>query len=498
MTDFIDKSFRACIIGSIIFIFALAYSFQAYADTHEKIAQVNDIPIYLSDITSQLERTNKSSSTIEEQKSIADLVSKIESVIHDQQEERYHITPDAAEVQREWKEYEPMLKKISDRLRPRLQLTYEALTKVYDKGEDADQVYNELLKDSDLSPESWKQALTYYKSDTRRESLKRQLDQQNLGWDMPLPHFKRDVIEKEMNKVIDKQLIQADPIFAYFKKILPDYYISWDLFGKEYKDEKVDALVYIRNSRDAWWRSIYQQSDIIIIDNRYQKAKSIVLAKPPERVQQEMAQLRIKYAQPVPHLLPTTNDYNVYKSPPKMPVFDKQNVQHLIDTIEEPQHAMILKVGFFGSHMKRTLSKLDGFNLLIQALNKTKIGTLRWFLIQSVLGFSDYDNPDVDNNYWMRAYQEIFNSINLANTPQKMKFCIRVSEMLCTEYLYTLGQTKPYCVKFFSKHGNPINNSKLRILQKATIPSIGQGQLTMFKRKRNSSLLSLNFFKKVK
>lgn len=112
--------------------------------------------------------------------------------------------------------------------------------------------------------------------------------------------------------------------------------------------------------------------------------------------------------------------------PPKMPIFDVQEIQQLTNTIEEPQHVMLLKIGYFDRHVKHPYPTQLGYFVLTNALNKTKVGTLRWFLLQSVCGFGAFHAPDVLNDYGRDAYQAIFDNAALATTPRE-QYVVRQS-----------------------------------------------------------------------
>ena len=88
--------------------------------------------------------------------------------------------------------------------------------------------------------------------------------------------------------------------------------------------------------------------------------------------------------------------------------FDAAAVQTLLDRIERPREAMILKVVYFQRHSPRSLPAVDGFALLENAIAGAPPGSRRWFLLQNVRGYAAFRAPDVPVGNGLDAYRLIF------------------------------------------------------------------------------------------
>lgn len=96
---------------------------------------------------------------------------------------------------------------------------------------------------------------------------------------------------------------------------------------------------------------------------------------------------------------------------PEMPAaFDAATVQKLIDSIEKPPNAMILRSGYFVGHRNQAFPIGDGFLLLQQAADKEPGDTKRWFVLQYTLAFALFRLPRVSGSadIGFTAYDALF------------------------------------------------------------------------------------------
>lgn len=361
--------------GLILLLAVLAISVTLYSPKlaksdqvkeNEKIAIVNGKDILLKDIQVSLDQVKDTlrsrnggapvdkdkSALLEIQKNVEthNLYLKIDTIITDQQIKRFQITVSDKDLHEMWQKYAPAFKKLTVETKKDLVLLSEVLNEVYEEGKDPNKVYEEILSSTTTSKESWKASLYYYKSPKRRTELKAQLKKENIVMSEDGANFKDTVTHIKLDKEIDKRLQKADPEFAYFKKILPNYYVPWDMPEKGLSGEKSDAFTYIRYAREEWWHELYQRSNITILDKKYQEALDTLLADPPKLAKQQLKQLKRDYDSQIQQ--PKTDVQPTPGTPPKMPVFDAQEVRQLTNTIEEPQHAMLLKIGYFYRHIE--------------------------------------------------------------------------------------------------------------------------------------------------
>lgn len=109
------------------------------------------------------------------------------------------------------------------------------------------------------------------------------------------------------------------------------------------------------------------------------------------------------------------------RAAPVMPSsFDKATVQNLIDNIEMSGNAPILKVGYFNVRKPQVLPMREGYDLIVQAVEKEPKGTKRWFLLQQVRAWGGVRLP-VENeedgkrrNASFQVYAGLFDKADLA------------------------------------------------------------------------------------
>ena len=101
--------------------------------------------------------------------------------------------------------------------------------------------------------------------------------------------------------------------------------------------------------------------------------------------------------------------------PPQMPpVWDRPTVLGLIENIDKPQNASILKIGYFARRGKPTLATIDGFAMLKDVIDHEGTGSRRWFLLQQVAGFAAFRATDVPLEEGFRAYADLFDHASQA------------------------------------------------------------------------------------
>jgi len=94
---------------------------------------------------------------------------------------------------------------------------------------------------------------------------------------------------------------------------------------------------------------------------------------------------------------------------PEMPVtFDAATVQKLIDGIEKPPSAMILRSGYFMRRGAHPLATEEGFVLLQKAAEKEPGDGKRWFVLQSTLAFAAFRVPGGRPDEGFAAYTAVF------------------------------------------------------------------------------------------
>ena len=104
---------------------------------------------------------------------------------------------------------------------------------------------------------------------------------------------------------------------------------------------------------------------------------------------------------------------------PQFPAtFDRATVQQLLDAIDQPQNASILKVGYFLRRGQPALPVSEGYELLNATLQAEKIGSDKWFQLQNLRAFTAVRLPDADSSDGLAAYDAIFDAAKTATSPQ--------------------------------------------------------------------------------
>ena len=95
---------------------------------------------------------------------------------------------------------------------------------------------------------------------------------------------------------------------------------------------------------------------------------------------------------------------------PRLPAqLDGATLQKLLNTIEKPQIASALKVGYFGGRANaQSLPVADSFELLKAALKKEPVASKRWFWLQNVRGWAAFRCREISPDEGYLAYSELF------------------------------------------------------------------------------------------
>ena len=224
--------------------------------------------------------------------------------------------------------------------------------------------------------------------------------------------FEKRWKQKLLFEQVDHTLAKNDPIFAYFKKLLPNYYSMWDLNNIPLSGDEIDAELYLPFIRWTWQNEQYRKTEIVIYDKAYKDVTNSLAQQFSPQTNTAIQKTREKYIALTDE--DPNYDLNTYfKMPSKMPVLDTKEVKHLIETIDKPHHAAILKKGYFAADIDHPY-KISEF--LLDAIRKTSKGSLRWFALLSTEGYADFNMRTIFyGKEW--SYNEIFDNLIFARTP---------------------------------------------------------------------------------
>jgi hypothetical protein len=99
---------------------------------------------------------------------------------------------------------------------------------------------------------------------------------------------------------------------------------------------------------------------------------------------------------------------------PKTPTFDQSTVQKMLSSIDEGHNYPLLKVWYFGGHVRSSFPAIKGFGTLKSTLDKQEMGTLHWFQLESIKGFAAFHIYGIPTNDGYDAYGLIFDGSFLA------------------------------------------------------------------------------------
>lgn len=425
-----------CILITLLLVtFATQASFAAHIEPDEKVASVNgtsifykDVQVKASDIKTQLlfmygkatlPNIDAKVFSIKTTQERSGLLDKARDIISHQKLRQLHIVFNVGQFETAWEKFkkDQNLDKTAQKMRSSSIAVYNALNEVYEKGEDPDKVYQQVLSKKEMSRKQWQLYLKRYNTSENRKKLKKSFSQIGISFLRSSKQFYRNIWNRKMlYKNIDPILSKGDPIFAYFKKILPHYYTSWDLNNVPISGDEIDAEDYLPIVRRQWEDRNYQSAKVMIYDERFEGSLKPLKDTLPRRLLEKRNKIRLKYIA----LNAGDPNYDVntfFKLPSKMPVFDKNEVEYLIKTITKPQHAMILKSGYFGSNMKHPYPSLDGVDVLMKSKGQISKGSLHWFILLSTQGYAEFNTPNLVSYGKETYYNDIFKSIPFAHTP---------------------------------------------------------------------------------
>jgi hypothetical protein len=131
-------------------------------------------------------------------------------------------------------------------------------------------------------------------------------------------------------------------------------------------------------------------------------------------------------AAPLPPVAMTMGEEVQKKRLPLPTNFDRETVQNLLNDIEKPQSASILKVGYFLRRDQSELPTSEGYSLLNDAINQTSVGSNRWFRLQNLKAFAAFRILGVSPSEGLTAYSAIFTQA-LAASKSKSDYQLRQS-----------------------------------------------------------------------
>lgn len=96
-------------------------------------------------------------------------------------------------------------------------------------------------------------------------------------------------------------------------------------------------------------------------------------------------------------------------APVQMPdTYNREAVEQLIGQVDKPSAMRALKIGYFMNRTRHPLPVQEGFLLIRNAAAQEKIGTNRWFSLNSVVGFAAFRLPKPAINDGFAAYNALF------------------------------------------------------------------------------------------
>jgi hypothetical protein len=206
------------------------------------------------------------------------LAERLRSIIFEKQKARLRVNVDETEVYERWGtlkkevDFDEAIKQQRQMIEPLLL----ALKAVYEKKEDRDAVYRNLLADK-MTVQQWEIHLNYYRTPERRKILEDALKQtcedlRKLDKGTRIG-IRAMLVNEKMNQAIDQEIMKTDSQFVKFKALLRE-------------DEKSDNLrsrasQYINSKRKDWWRDQYSKAKIQVKDDRFQDIVNRLLPSDP-------------------------------------------------------------------------------------------------------------------------------------------------------------------------------------------------------------------------
>lgn len=102
--------------------------------------------------------------------------------------------------------------------------------------------------------------------------------------------------------------------------------------------------------------------------------------------------------------------------PPQMPTFTQSKVTQMLNSIDKGYNFTLLRVGYFGGHIRSPFPAAKGFEVLTSTLKEQLKGSAKWFLLESLRGFAGFHSPNIPMDEGFEAYGLIFDNAKLATT----------------------------------------------------------------------------------
>ncbi len=193
------------------------------------------------------------------------LAEKLHRTIYEGQRKRLGVDASAAEVATRWGE----LTKSADpeaaaaKQKAMLSRVLDALTRVYQQGENSDVVYERLLA-HDITKQEWEVHLHYFNTVRRRQILEKQIAKSASEFTKPDAGIRALIVQEKMQNAIDREIARVDPTFARYL----------ELSKTDPKNVWLSRLPsdYAEAKRHEWWVQRYRESNIRIREPRYRDA----------------------------------------------------------------------------------------------------------------------------------------------------------------------------------------------------------------------------------
>lgn len=197
------------------------------------------------------------------------LAEKIRGIIFRKQKARFGIEVTEAELAERWSILTKGvdLSAAAEQRRQMIEPLLMALKAVYEKGEDKDTVYKNLLANR-MTLQEWEIQLRYYRTRKRRKILEDALKQRTADLRKPDEGIRALLVREKMNEAIDREIAKTDPQFAEYKTLLE----------KDPKNEKLHQFDpnYLDFKRWTWWQEQYRKAKIEIKNQQFKDVFQIL------------------------------------------------------------------------------------------------------------------------------------------------------------------------------------------------------------------------------
>jgi hypothetical protein len=201
------------------------------------------------------------------------LARKLRALVYMQQVNRFGISVSENELYQYWSEVTTdMDQEAIQKDQKMLEDIYSGLTQVVVEGKNKDKVYKGQLAGV-VSKEQWEAYLRTFDTPEKLVTLEKQVEDINSGNVQPDEGVKSYLQQQKLQEAIDHKLAaQSDGFFKAKEKI-------------EKGTATIDDYNFVNNKRLDWWRETYRQADIVIKDNKYSEALTILLGESDVQMQ---------------------------------------------------------------------------------------------------------------------------------------------------------------------------------------------------------------------